>query len=181
MMPLSTSPVPAVASAGALEVVDGGGPVGPRDDRVVALEHDDRLRAPRRLARAAQPAAADLLARRAEQPRELAGVGREHGRRGARGERLEPARVGVEAVGVEQQRDLGAGRQRAQERERPVAAARARAEHERPGARDRRERVIDGRRAPALRRRRRPWPRVMTSSSRVSKIGSSDAGTSAVT
>ena len=154
MMPLSTSPVPAVASAGRAQVVDGGRAVGARDDRVVALEHDDRLRAPRRLARAVQAAAADLLARDPQQPPELAGVRREDGRARARGERLERAGVGVEPVGVEQQRDLGARRERAHERERALAAPGARAEHERARPRERRQRVVDARRASARRRRR---------------------------
>ena len=46
--PLSTSPVPAVASAGLRARADRDAAAGPRDERVVALEHHDRLARRRR-------------------------------------------------------------------------------------------------------------------------------------
>ena len=95
------------------------------------------------------------------------------------GERLEPAGVGVEAVGVEQQRHVGARRELAHERERALAAPGAGPEDERAGAfgASSAPSTASAVSAPSSSAR----PRVMTSSSRISKIISSDAGTSAVT
>jgi hypothetical protein len=113
------------------------------DDRVVALQHDDGVRALRGLLRAAQPPPLDVVARRAEQAGELAGVRRQHGRRRALRERVERPGVGVEPVGVEQQRDGRARRERAHEGDRRDAAPHAGTEHERPRAGGRLERGID--------------------------------------
>ena len=134
MTPPSTSPVPAVASIGALSGFTTAAAVGRRDDRVVALEHDDRLCALGRLARVAQPRRLHGVALDVEEPPELARVGRQDRRRAARRERLEPGRVGVEAVGVEDERDLRAGRNLARELLRLVLAADPRAEDERAAA-----------------------------------------------
>ena len=85
--------VPAVASAGAAAAADRQPlPVG--DERVVALEHDDRAAALGCLARAGKPMLADLGRVAPEQPAQLAGVGRQHGRGFARRERLRAARRG---------------------------------------------------------------------------------------
>ncbi len=107
-MPLRTSPVPAVASAGVAPGLTATAPLGVHDQRVVALEDDDRLRLCGRLAGVVQAPGLDLRAVEAEQAPELALVGGDHGRRGAAGERLEASGVGVEAVGIEDHRDVGA-------------------------------------------------------------------------
>ncbi len=81
-VPVRTSPVPAVASAGLeIALIASRSPsplVG--DDRVVALEDDDRAAAPRRLAGVLEAALADRRRLGLEQPAELALVRGEHGR-----------------------------------------------------------------------------------------------------
>ena len=135
MTPESTSPVPAVASAGAPPGEIATPPPGCRDQRVVALEHDDRPRARGRRPRVAQPVRADLARLDAEQAAELAGVRGEHRRR-ASGAGTSCARERVEAVGVEHQRHLDALAQLARERPRAVRAPEAGPEHDRVGPLD---------------------------------------------
>src|SRR5919198_5660128 len=69
-----------------------------------------------------------------EQAPELAFVRREDRRRAARGEGVEAPGVRVEAVGVQDDRDVGARHELAGESERAVAAADAGADDERPAA-----------------------------------------------
>ena len=110
---------------------DGDRPAGRGDDRVVALEDDDAVAALGRLARGREAVRADLVRVLLEKAPQLAGVRRDHGRLGARGEALERARVGVQAVGVEDERQVGAAGDLARDRERGVRAPEARAEDER--------------------------------------------------
>ncbi len=103
-MPARTSPVPAVASAGAETTLTAHRTVRLRDDRVVALEDDDTAPERRGLARAVEPVLTDLIRVFFEEPPELACVRCDHGRLGPRGEAVEPTRVGVQAIGVEDER-----------------------------------------------------------------------------
>ena len=63
MMPVSTSPVPAVASAGATGGVDRDAAVGVGDDGAGPLEQHDRPAAVGELARGRDPVVADRVAR----------------------------------------------------------------------------------------------------------------------
>ena len=109
-IPESTSPVPAVASAGVAPGLTAAVALRERDDRVVALQHHDAAAALRRLARAGQPRGLDLVRLDLEQAAELALVRGQHGRRRPLAERLQPAGVRVQAVGVDQHRDRRAPR-----------------------------------------------------------------------
>ena len=124
MAPESTSPVPAVASAPEPPRLTPTSPSGVGDERVVALEQHDGLAAPGGVARVEQTAGAHGVGVDLEQAGELAGVWGQHGRRLARGEVLEPPRMRVEAVGVEQQRQLDLRGHGAGEGEGPVGSAR---------------------------------------------------------
>ena len=144
------------------ERADRGGPVGRGDDRVVALQHDDRLGAPRRVARALQPLSLDGVAVGPQQPAELARVRREDRRRAALRERLQVAGVRVQAVGIEDEGDAGAAVDVACERERVVRAAEAGPEDERSAALGGLEDRVGAVRdvvAGAIGQRRWSWPR----------------------
>jgi hypothetical protein len=76
----------------------------------------------------------DILGVELEQPPELALVGREHSGSIALPEELEPARVGVQAVGVHEQGRLHGDCHAARELLRTLGAADARAQDHRAGA-----------------------------------------------
>ena len=111
MTPERTSPVPAVARPGASPGETAHAAVRRGDQRVVALEHDDRAGLGGRGAGVGEPVGLDLGGVELQQAPELAGVRREHRRRrtgaeqlaGAPGERVEP-------VGVDEQRRGRRGR-----------------------------------------------------------------------
>ena len=105
--PTSTSPVPAVASAGVPPRADRHGPAGRGDDRVVALQQDDRAAALGRLARAGEPVRArPRRTRRSSSRPSSPSCGVSTVGACALAQRLEPPGVGVQAVGVDQQRHL---------------------------------------------------------------------------
>ena len=113
---------------------DCDAPVRMRDQRVVALEHDDRLALLGRRARVSQPLALDVLAVEPQQARELAGVRREDRRVSAAGQRAQAPGVCVQTVGVEHHRRLHRGGELAREGDTALAAPQSRAERERPAA-----------------------------------------------
>ncbi len=86
--------------------VDGHPTGGLGDQRVIALQHDDRLRLLGRRAYVAQTLAFDLLAAHLQQPAQLARMRGQHGWRGSRCQLAQASRVRVQPVGVEHQRDL---------------------------------------------------------------------------
>ena len=81
-MPVSTSPVPAVASDGSPSDDDDHAPAGLGDERVGAFQQDDAAEALRRLANRREPVRRDLGRLAPEEPRELALVRRQHARPG---------------------------------------------------------------------------------------------------
>ena len=158
-------------------------PSGRGDERVVALEHDDRAGRAAAASRAwRRRARLDCVAVDAEQPPELARVRRQDGRRRAARRALQRARVRVEAVGVEHA--AAASRRAASSRAnaaRAVVAAEPRAER-RARRRARPPRAT----ASAPSATRRPSPsgsaRVITSVQLASRRwAAASAGTSAVT
>ena len=152
-----------------------------RDERVVALQHDDRPRGRRRRLALASRRGLDRLAVRLEQPRQLAGV-----RASApwRAPRRRASRASRRARSARRRRAAAAARrftrQAPRELERPGPSPEPRPQHERVRAAARA-------RAPCRRRARSSDPSasgsgtVITSSRRTSKIRFSDAGTHAVT
>ena len=120
--------------------------VGRRHQRVVALQHDDRLGLGRGLAGVVEAVAADLLRVDAEQPAELAGVRRHHGRPRPRPHELlhRPAGERTEPVGVDHERDVDALDQLARELLGALLLADPRAQHDGVGAADRLQRGLQG-------------------------------------
>ena len=113
MMPVSTSPLPAVAKRRTAGGVQRHRAVGAGHHRARALEQHDRARPLGQRPGRGQAVAAH---RRAHQPLVLAGVGGEDGGRAQRAagvERREVAGQRVEAVGVEHERRSGLGHDRA--------------------------------------------------------------------
>ena len=105
-----------------------GSPGGRLDDRACPLEQDDGAEPLRALTRRLEPVGVDPARFAAEQPRELAGMRRQHRRLRAR-ERLEPEQgVGVDDDGQFQSRE-----QRRHERVSRLAPAEARSERDRVG------------------------------------------------
>ena len=109
--PLRTSPVPAVASAGVAPGLIADEAVGPRDERVVALEHDDRARLRRRprargARRCALTSSLEPPSRRPSSP--ACGVSTVGA--AALAQLAEALGVRVEPVGVEHERHVAAAR-----------------------------------------------------------------------
>ena len=173
MTPVSTSPVPAVASAGSPRTDrDPPGRVG--DERVVSLEHDDRLRALRgRGAHVPQTVRSISSLSSLKQPPQLTGVGRQHGRRLAlAASSLEPpGGVGVEPIRVEHQRNRGLRGQLAGERHALGARPRPGPSTSAPPARAKRLQYARPRIHAPGPPRRRAARRVITSSSSRAMIG----------
>ena len=179
IVPARTSPVPAVASAGAETTLTATGPPGAAtivSSPLSTTTQPPRSAASRAHARRCAPISSESLL---EQAPQLAGVRRDHRGLRARGEALERAGVGVQAVGVDHERQLGAGSNVAGDRKRSVGLGRARARGQAP----------QPSRTPPGSRRRRPsakapsaeaQPRLITSVSFASKIGSSSPGTATV-
>ena len=110
--PASTSPDPAVASVAGALAIDDGAAVRRRNDGIGALEHDDRTAFARGRARAAE-----FVAGRVEQTRELALVRREHTGGPYGLEQLPRARrEHADGIGVEHHRTAGC-----EHRQRPLA------------------------------------------------------------
>jgi hypothetical protein len=109
--------------AGAAEPVHGQAlllvvPARPLDDdRVVALQDDDRPAALRGLARASQPRRGHVRRLALQKPAELSGVRRDDSRGAALGEQLELPGERVQPVGVDEQRALHLGGEDASEGE----------------------------------------------------------------
>ena len=133
--PESTSPVPAVASAGGRPGLTATSPLGQRDERVVALEQHHRAAALARpratLARRVAAISSELRSsRRPSSPScGVSTVGA-----APLAQQLEPARVRVEPVGVDQQRRVDGARHAAGE----LLRARRRARGRGPAPRRRR-------------------------------------------
>ena len=180
--PESTSPVPAVASAGLPPGLTASGPPGRGDDRVVALEQHHGPAALGRLARAGEPRGVRSRrgrARAAGRARPRAASARWAPSRSAK--QLERAGVRVQPVGVHQQRRLHRGaRPRGRTRARPPRGRGPGPSTTAPGALGhlRHHR----RRPPACGRRpRRAAPRLICSSSRSSTACCAGAGTATCT
>jgi hypothetical protein len=137
---------------------DRGEPVGLRDDRVVALEDDDRSRHGRGLAGARQAMRLDLVARAAEQAPELALMRRDDHRRAGCAQVAEALGVRVQAVGIQEHRYGAGAHEPPRELQRPVGAAEPGTDDQRAATLGHREHVVDARhdvRAVVLRERAR--------------------------
>ncbi len=110
------------------------------DERVVALEHNDRFGLLGCFARMCEPLALYLFAVYVQQSRQLAGMRREHRRRLSHRKPSKRPSVGVQAVGVEHQRKRCFTSQLAREAHALGIAAEPRAERQAAGAS---KRVLD--------------------------------------